>query len=177
MFSDYPLRLQIRLFALNASHMFFYVKTLPVLQWWFFFFFILWFWLYLQKEGMDRTLSIFSLVLCQLLMATLIETHGYELPGVLQFFGQLFLAYSLSVLFPLIISFFLSLVKWLWWDLRGENVLQYIRRGWEKWLYDKYDSSKQTTLGISTPSGWRRENPVGIITDESHVFHHIGSYT
>lgn len=49
---------------------------------------------------MNTTLSIFFLVLCPPLMATLIETHGNNLLRFLQFFGQLFMAYSLSVLFP-----------------------------------------------------------------------------
>lgn len=41
------------------------------------------------------------------------ETHGNNLPGFLQFFGQLFMAYSLSVLFPFNQFFFFSL---LWND-------------------------------------------------------------
>lgn len=56
------------------------------------------------------TLSISSSVLYPPLMATLIETHGNDL-GFLQFFGQLFMAYSLSVLFPFNHFFFISLVK------------------------------------------------------------------
>lgn len=79
---------------------------------------------------MYTTLSVFSVVRCPPLMATLIETHGNDLPGVLQFFGQLFMAYSLSVLFPFNQFFFFFfpffLVKWPAWR---ENVFQYIRWG------------------------------------------------
>ena len=53
---------------------------------------------------MDSTFIALS-SFCPLVMATLIETHGNDLSGVLQFYGQLFMAYSLSVLFPLISSF------------------------------------------------------------------------
>lgn len=59
---------------------------------------------------MDTTIAVLSSSLSTS-HGTLIETHGNDLPGVLQFFGQLFMAYSLSVLFPLITSFSLSLVK------------------------------------------------------------------
>ena len=59
----------------------------------------------LTKGGNGFNFYRFLSSFCPLVMATLIETHGNDLPGVLQFYGQLFMAYSLSVLFPLISSF------------------------------------------------------------------------
>lgn len=62
----------------------------------------------LTKEREWIQLYQFSLASCPLLMATSIETHGNDLLGFLQFFGQLFMAYSLSVLFPFNQFFFFS---------------------------------------------------------------------
>jgi hypothetical protein len=87
------------------------------------------------------------------------------------FFGQLFMAYSLSVLFPFNHSFFLSSYENDYDQvLEGKNVWQYIRWRWVQWLHYKRDSSQPNALAICSPDGWRRQNPVSIIVDESQVF-------
>lgn len=78
----------------------------------------------LTKEREWTQLYQFSLASCPLLMATLIETHGNDLSGFLQFFGQLFMAYSLSVLFPFN-QFFFFLFSFEMTTARSEGKMCY----------------------------------------------------
>lgn len=117
-----------------------------------------------RREGIQ--LYHFSLARCPPLMATLTETHGNDLPGFLQFFGQLFMAYSLSVLFPFNQFFFFL------WDDYGQigGKMCYSILGGDEYSNCATNVTHQSTvlyLGILNPNGWRRQNPVNIITDES----------
>lgn len=50
------------------------------------------------------------------------------------------------------------------------------RDGYSDCITDVTHQSKNA-LGTSNPGGWRRQNTVSIITDESQLFHCIGLYT